>query len=255
MTVIRRILAGATFAVLASGVASANSINYLTTPPVTFNVDGSYTLTLPDFNPTFGTLTGATIYFAGQETVSALTLTNLTASTDTFTFQLTSDLVLNSGNSANSADKFTNETLSLFDSSITLGPSGDPTCPQGTPSASCSAVSYAPPPFTVGNTSLGLTTGTGFDGLTGVIKNISAADFLNYEGTGNFSLNGSTSTSDSVSAGGANISFAEAISADFQAEIDYTFTVGPNTPEPATLATMGCALLGLWLIGKRRSEK
>jgi len=268
MTTIRRILTAAVLAATACGVASANSISYLDSQGiVSFNTDGSYTLTLPDFNPLIGTLTGATIYFNGTEVVSTVSFTNTAATTQVFDSLATSNLVFGANNTANSADKFTGETLDLFDTgigpglaqlpnpqgTITLGAAGSGACPEGTPSASCNSVAYTPPNEAVSNTDAvyGLSTGTGSLGLDGTVLNITGADLLNYEGAGTFNLSGATEGLTLVLGGGNNISYNINTQASFQAEIDYTYTIPGGAPEPATLALMGGALLGLGLLGRR----
>jgi hypothetical protein len=213
---------------------------------------------MPKFNPgTSGVpgtavLTGATIYFFAEETINSLTLTNSSNSSELFTFIASSNATKNATNSANSADKYGTETLTLFSESMTLGPTGTPTCPSQTPSVTCSSVSFGP--LTANNLSTG-PSGFGGDGLDGVIKNITGGDLANYTGAGNFTLGGNTKAASSFSGGGGNINVLQNTSAEVEAEVDYTYTVPSGTPEPATMALVGGGLLGLGFLGKFRRKK
>jgi len=244
-------------AVAACGVASANSIDFLSTPTTQgpTSTDFTYSLSLPKFDLAGDTLTGATIYFFAEGTVNTLSLTNTASSVESFTFLATSNVTSNSSNSANNADKFTGETLGLFSETMTLGGSATPACPESTPSSACSSVAFTPPSLEATNLTLGFATGTGGLGVDGVTKSITGADLANYVGAGNFTLGGKTNSFTTFSGGGNNIMTAIATTAQFSAEIDYTYTVPGTTPEPVTLALMGGGLLGLGFLGKRRRQK
>jgi len=262
----------------ASGLALANSIGYVDSQGVvTFTTDSTYSLTLPQFNTDGGlyTLTSATMYFYGAETVSSLTILNNAATTQSFDLEVTSNLNHSPGNTANSADAYTGEVLDLFDTgigpglsqlpvpehSITLGGSATPNCAFQTPSSACSLVTYVgqSPELTMLVQNIdavyGFNTGTGIQGVDGVIKNITGADLANYTGAGTFNLTGGTKGLDTFSGGGNNQQLNINSAASFEAEIDYTYSINSGTPEPATMALMGGALLGLGLIGKRFKKK
>jgi hypothetical protein len=265
-------------AVCAAGVASADSISYLSTP-ITFGpqaTDFTYSLALPRFDtslvPAGAILSSAKIYFYAQENITTLTLTNQSSDTNTFTFTATSNATKNSTNSANQADSFgangpegLDQVVTLFSQTMTLGgvPLNAAVCPTGTPSGSCNSVTFADTSNSVpsiASNNLSLTpsflfpTGTGDQGLTGVVMTITGADLLNYIGNTSFSLGGSTLSSTTFTGGGNNVSPAINTTAQFAAEIDYTYFIPSNTPEPATMALMGGALLGLGLLRRRFSR-
>jgi len=280
----RGILTGAAALVLVAGVASATEIDSVA-GTVTFATDGSYTLTLADFNSALGTLTGATLYLFGSESISNLTLTNtaggagaaVAANAQTFDLTDQSNLLLNSANTANNADRYTNESLDIFDTGIGPGTATIPNpeapltlgggyslgtavvCAQGTPTANCNSVSYTPPPVVDSNTDPvnGFTVGTGIGGVTGVVKDITGADLVNYivggpgVGAGTFNLAGTTKNLTTFSGGGGNINLGVNTNATFNAEIDYTYTVPGTTPEPATFALFSGALLAIGLYRKK----
>jgi len=278
MRTLRRILTVATVTTLAGGLALANEIGYVDSQGViSFTTDSTYSLTLPDFNTDGGlyTLIGATLYFYGAETVSSFTILNNASSVQTFDLEVSSNLNHTPGNTANSADAFTGEVLDLFDTgigpglaqlpspekSITLGGNADPTCAFQSPTISCSLVAYVgqSPELTMLVQNIdpvyGFTAGTGVKGVDGVVKSITGADLANYTGIGTFNLTGGTKALDTFSGGGNNQQLAIASTASFEAEIDYTYSINSGTPEPATMALMGGALLGLGLIGKRFKKK
>jgi hypothetical protein len=252
-------------------MASANSIGYLDSQlQVTFTTDGSYTLTLPQFNTDGGlyVLNSASMYFYAAESVTSLALTNAALGTETLNIYDNSNPVRNSTNTANNADRYINETLDIIDTGIgpglaqpnenfsgalTFGGTGTPACPEYEPSASCSSVLFVPPNINIQNIDAvyGLPTGTGLEGLTGVVKVITGADLLNYTGLGTFNLTGATLNTLSANGGGGNVSLGVATNATFEAEIDYSYTINNGTPEPSTMALLGGALLGLGFIGKR----
>jgi hypothetical protein len=264
MKTLRRALITTSLAAAACGVAGANSIDFLSTP-ATFgpsNTDFSYSLSLPKFDP--GTdgiplgsiLSSAKLYFYGAETVSTLSLNNSSSGVESFTYIATSNITSNSSNSANNADKFTGETLSLFSTGlIYLGGTGTGACTEGHPLATCNSVAYTPPDIFVSNIDPPIgPTGTGGMGVDGIVKTILGGDLANYSGAGAFTLGGSTKSLTTFAGGGNNIQTNVDTQAEFSAEVDYIYTVPSGVPEPVTSALVGGGLLGLGFLSRRRRK-
>jgi len=264
---LRRIIVSTLFATVGCALANAATISSVA-GTVTFATDNTYTLTLSKFNTSLGTLTGATIYFFGSENLSQLHLGNTSSTVETFDLVAISNILFGSTNTANSSDKYTNESLDLFDTGIgpgqsafpttpgpiTLGVAGSGTCPLGTPSSTCGSVNYTPPNLVINNTDAvyGFSVGTGLGGVTGVLKTLTLADALaNYTGVGTFNLGGGTKSLTTFSGGGNNINLDVTSNATFNAEIDYQYTPSGGTPEPATMVLFGSGLLAVGLIRKR----
>lgn len=244
---------------MATGVASADFIqSYETFFPAQGSslTDFQYTLTLPKFNIPGYQLNFVTIYFHAHEDVSGLTVSNNgTAEQDNFSVRFQSDIADTTSphsftNTANAADvgDIPDTTLNIFNSgTISLGGNSGPSavnCPASTPSASCDSVQYAPPDVIKNNA----VEGTGQLGVAG--QTILVQNVANYIGAGNFSLIGFTQALTTFTGGGGNILLNQSTNAQFSAEVDYSYSI-PGTPEPATMALMGGALLGLGLLGKR----
>jgi len=247
-------------AATACGVASANSIDFLSVPSsISGPTELTYSLALSKFDPgTDGiplnaTLSGATIYFFAEETISTLTLTNSASGAQTFSFVAGSTVNKGASNSANGADAYSPETIVLFSQTITLGGLSHSTnCAPATPTANCNAVAYGP--LSANNLSDG-PSGVGGMGVDGETKLITGGDLANYTGVGNFTIGGHTKASSTFGGGGGNINVTQSTGAEVEAEIDYTYTVPSGTPEPATMALVGGGLLGLGFLGRFRRKK
>jgi hypothetical protein len=98
-------------------------------------------------------------------------------------------------------------------------------------------------------------TGTGGLGLDGVVKSITGGDLANYVGATDFALGASTKSLTTFSGGGNNIDTSVTTTAEFRAEVDYTYTPASSTPEPVSMGLFGGGLLGLGLLSKRRRRK
>jgi len=268
MTIFRRILTGAALVVMASGLANANSIVFLSNPAIfgPQTTDFTYSLSLPDFNVALGTLTSAEIVFYAQENITTLTLTNKSSDVNSFTFIASANVTSLSTNSANAADAFgfngpegQDQTLVLFNQSMTLGPQGSGTCATATPTSSCNVVTFADtskgiPSIQVTNNTLlpnGLYPKGNIDGVAGVVETITGADLNNYVGLGTFTLGGTTKSLTTFSGGGNNVTPSINTTAQFSAAIEYDYTTPNGTPEPTTMALMGGAMIGIGLLAKR----
>ncbi len=198
--------------------------------------DFTFSLMLNKFDTNLGTLTGATIRFTGTDDVVSLNLNNTSNSIQSFRYKSTADFLVTS-NTADATLTTTDLLLTNFDSGvISLGPAGSGVCAASTPTTSCNDVSYLP---------LAVTANTG---------DVAVISLNNYKvaGFGTFTLGGFTATGSTFVGGGGNVRSAQVTNGTAQAIVTYTYTPGPQTPEPATMALMGTSLLGLALIGRRR---
>jgi hypothetical protein len=269
MKTLRRILTGTALAVMSAGLAGAVTTGYTAITPTGAgtggsgfdNTDFSYSLTLPKFDAAGlnATLTGVKLYYFGEIHTTALGFSNGGATAQTFDLDVNSRI--NFGgliNSATSINNYSQETLTqLSVNNITLGGAGSGTvaCAPATPNASCNSVNYAPPTIVNDNSGFGSISGVG-DGVrtvTGVQKNVLAADLANYIGTGQtFTLSSATKSQLSFSGGGGVINLNQSTKARFEVEVDYTYTVNSATPEPTTMILFGSALVGLGFMRRKK---
>jgi hypothetical protein len=252
---------------MASFASASSVIGYSASQGASQN--SNYALSLNDFNPSLGTLTGVTLYFMGQLNQTTLTITSSETTTAVFDYSSTVNLVKTFVNSANSADKFTGENIQVFDTGIgsALGNcSANPST--NVPVAStygCSGITLAANGTTGNlggyslantNTSYGLSTGTGTVGVFGV--KLTGTALSDYIGSGTFTLSGTTqgtTSGDEQGSGATNDTVIDRSTLQYAAEVDYTYTPAGTTPEPTTMVLLGSALVGLGVLRKRVSQQ
>jgi len=118
------------------------------------------------------------------------------------------------------------------------------------------------PSFTTGIQTVNAGQTLNFTGLLSGVAALASTDsngatFGAYEGAGTFGLTANTLTGLGVSGGGGQLAAAQVTTATFTATISYDYIVPTvnGTPEPATMALFGSALVGLGLLRKRIGSK
>jgi hypothetical protein len=260
---VRRILLTAVFGAAAASFASANTIGYTAFFPPTGSTDTdfSYTLTLPKFDPSLGTLQSVTLYFFVQEQTTQLNFTNNSGSAENFSISVES--VVNQNGLTNSAmagcvactEAFPAETITTVSTgNVTLGTSGN--CAFATPTASCGSVDYANAGNVITKNNLTGVTGTGVQGVTGVKSTVGQVDEHNYIGPGTFTLSSNTQSLLVSGSGGGNVKLTLATVGKVAAEVDYVYAAGTTSiPEPAPMALVGSGLAAMGLFRKRATKR
>jgi len=176
-----------------------------TTPQPTANTDWTTTFSLPQFDPSQGTLNEVII------TVDSTMNTQLT--------------VQNNGPSPDSGHAFTEIEFFVDDSGLNLNGAGNP------------ALTYNSPNFNFDNLASGDSVTSGI--LSGHGTSVGSSPYTSptvlseFTGTGTISLNGSTETTTVTATSGANTSANQSTTADGNVSVTYDYTV--PTPEPTTL--------------------
>jgi len=223
---------GATLMVVASGLASANSIIVLCTPALTGHstelnqtesCGGLPAGVLPSW------ITGIQFEVSGSvdNPPSTISLTN------------------NDTSSSHSGYAFTDSEFDVtgVPTGVTL-PSDGLGNTFGVLAGTCAPLTSSCVSLTPGESEALNVSGGANTGLLSV-----TSSFGSWESP--FSFLVTTNTSLTVQFGGGNVTASQVTADNLSSEVIYDYTIPSGTPEPTTMALMGGALLGLGLIGKR----
>ena len=193
-------------------------------------------LALPLWNPALfagQTLTSVVINLTATVDVGTVTLTTNSAASQTFSDVVSSSIFAQGPSGALSPDPITMPAPFTTGGFITLGGNTGTviTCPAATPSSACNSVSYTPGP------------------VNGVSSSSPAVG--SYIGIGTFALDFASAGSSTIT-GGTNFTTSITELGSLVSSVTYNYAPQSGTPEPATMAMLGSALIGLGLIGRKR---
>jgi hypothetical protein len=218
------------------GFAPTDFTTGQSTPPIA-------ALTIPQWNPALFpgmTLTGIQVDVLVNLDPGNITMSTNTSAGQVFSYALTGQAAVTGPSVFSSVGPLTlfttlGKTGADGFGQITLGGNGNPACAANPPSAACSSITYNAIP----------STGTATTGALG----FNAA----YQGAGLVTLTGTTHST-FTGGGGSNLVISTGEQAQFVAQVTYTYGQS-GTPEPATMVMLGSALVGLGVLGRKRSAR